>query len=215
MDEQDYFRFIHNLFDFNDENPATNSGYYFDPDSMDVETGSNQPLKKETPHRKLLVEILVFTLMPNHFHLLVRQKKDGGIVKFMHKLGTGYTMYFNRRYIRDGVLFQGKFKAVMVERDEYFQYLPHYIHCNPLGLKRLYRGRTSIDWRRKMKFLEDYRWSSFPDYIGNNNFPSVTQRELLINEFGSEAGYKKHTKDYLRESVQLDTVEEVREMLID
>ena len=93
------------------------------------------------PHLPI-VEILAFVLMPNHFHLILQQKVDSGITKFMHKLGTGYTMYFNEKYSRVGHLFQGRFKAVLVEKDHHFLYLPHYIHLNPLDLMNV-RGSTS------------------------------------------------------------------------
>jgi len=65
--------------------------------------------------RKLLVDILVWCLMPNHYHLILRQRRDNGIVLFMQKLGSGYTNYFNLKYKRVGSLFQGRFKAVLVE----------------------------------------------------------------------------------------------------
>lgn len=135
-EDKDYFRFVHDLFEFNDENPASNMTYYFNPKSMEV-----QPpyLKKEKNPRKLLVEILVFCLMPNHFHLLLRQKQKNGIVKFMQKLGTGYTMYFNKKNERVGGLFQERFKAVVVKDEEHFIHLPFYIHTNPI-----YGGSTSI-----------------------------------------------------------------------
>ncbi len=146
----------------------------------------NQQNKKP---RKLLVEILVFTLMPNHFHLLVRQKKEKGIVRFMQKLGTGYTMYFNKKHDRVGGLFQGRFKAVLVNNDTHFIHLPFYIHTNPLDLN--YKSSISV-------VLENYRWSSFLDYIGKNNFPSVTSRKFLLDFFGGVEEYKKSTYDWIK-----------------
>src|SRR3989344_2900195 len=91
LNDKDYFRFIHNLFEFNDENPVINTDYYFDS----FMTKQNSSNKKRV--RKLLVDILAFVLMPNHFHLLLRQRKENGIVRFMQKLGTGYAMYFNKK----------------------------------------------------------------------------------------------------------------------
>ncbi len=134
MDNQDYLRFIHNLFEFNDRALISNNGYYFD--------SSNSNKMTERKPRQLLVNILIFTLMPNHFHLLVQQKEENGIIKFMQKLGTGYAMYFNKKYDRVGGLFQGRFKAVLVNKDSHFIHLPFYIHANPLDLN--YRGSTSI-----------------------------------------------------------------------
>ncbi|MBU1179301.1 transposase [Patescibacteria group bacterium] len=196
MDKQDYLRFIHCLFEFNDENPTLNTTYYFNPQTMEVQPRYLTNLKAKKEPRKLLVEILIFALMPNHFHLLLKQKKENGIVKFMQKLGTGYVNYFNKKYKRVGPLFQGKFKAVSINDHAHFLHLPYYLHLNPLELTN-YRSPTSIV--EQMKFLENYKWSSFPDYIGKKNFPSVTQREFLLDFFGGAEKYKKETKEWLKE----------------
>ena len=94
LDDRDYLRFIHDLFEFNDVNPALNIGRYLNGSQLN--DLRNQSISR-TP-RKLIVEILAFCLMPNHFHLLLRQRVDGGITKFMRKLGIGYANYFNQKY---------------------------------------------------------------------------------------------------------------------
>ena len=213
MDDQDYFRFIHNLFEFNDENPVINTTYYFDPKTMNVESRNIKKANKDKHVRRQLVEILVFTLMPNHFHLLLKQRKTTGITKFIQKVCTGYTMYFNKKYERVGGLFQSRFKSVIVDRQEYFQYLPHYIHTNPLELN--YRDRTSIIGLKGLKFLEEYRWSSFPDYIGEKNFPSVTSRELILDTFGGEKKYREHTENCLRHEKQEKWLEALKDVRMD
>src|SRR3989344_7215508 len=180
LDKQDYLRFIHNLFEFNDEAATKNLFFYFNRLTSEVEP---HYLKPNREPRKLLVNILAFCLMPNHFHLLVQQIKENGVVRFMQKLGTGYTMYFNQKYERVGGLFQGRFKAILVNEESHFIHLPYYIHSNPLDLN--YGGSTSI------KFLENYQWSSFPDYIGKKIFPSVTSREFLLEFWGGEKEYAK------------------------
>ncbi|KKW06363.1 MAG: hypothetical protein UY42_C0037G0002 [Parcubacteria group bacterium GW2011_GWA2_49_16] len=208
LDAQDYFRFIHNLFEFNDEAPAENI-YYKLPQLQAYESKAQSyevQLRKigvgvEKKTRKLLVEIMIFTLMPNHFHLLLRQKKEGGIVRFMQKLGTGYTNYFNKKYERVGSLFQGRFKAVLTGKESHLFYLPFYIHTNPLDL-------LFHDWQEKgiknyqsaMKFLETYRWSSFPDYIDKKNFPSITQRGFLSDFLGDAKQYREDTLKWLKDS---------------
>ena len=134
------------------------------------------------------MEILGFTLMPNHFHLILKQKREGGIVKFMQKLGTGYTMYFNQKNKRVGGLFQGRFKAVLINKESHFGHLSFYIHTNPF--KKL---------KNSISQLEKYRWSSFPDYIGKKNFPSITSRELFLDFFGGEKKYLEQTKQWIKE----------------
>ncbi len=78
-----------------------------------------------------LVDLGAYCLMQNHFHLLLRQRTENGISKFMQKLITGYTMYFNKRHERSGALFQGKFKSSHASEDRYLKYLLSYIHLNP------------------------------------------------------------------------------------
>lgn len=212
LTDKDYFRFIHDLFEFNDEDCVSNLTYYFNRQSREVEPQYMKPKRKS---RNLLVEILAFTLMPNHFHLLLRQKRENGIVRFMQKLGTGYSMYFNQKYERVGGLFQGRFKAVLVNQESHFMYLPHYIHQNPLSLIN-YGGSTSIVWRKAMEFLENYRWSSFPDYIGKKNFPSVTSREFLLEVFESAHNYRKETEEFLKDREKQErNFENIGEVLLD
>jgi putative transposase len=198
MNEKDYYIFIHNLFEFNDKNPATN----LNPQLVEVEppqVGEETGIRRKKPNqRRVLVEILMFTLMKNHYHLLVRQKSEGGIVKFMQKLGTGYTMYFNKKYSRVGPLFQGAFKAKIVENDPYFLYLPHYIHLNPLIYKfPNWPNKEITDPDKAIDFLKNYRWSSFPDYAGVKNFPSVTQRDFLLDFFSGTDSYLKDLRDFI------------------
>ena len=105
--------------------------------------------------------------MPNHFHLLVREVKEGGITRFMEKLSTSYSMYFNKKYNRTGSLFENRFKAEHVGRDEYLKYLFAYIHLNPVKLidpKWKENGITNISTAQK--YLSNYAYSSIHDYLG-------------------------------------------------
>jgi len=194
LDDHDYFRFIHNLFEFNDPSPVFNLGYFLNRNqSIDLRS-------RYVKRRKLIVEILAFCLMPNHFHLLIRQKEDGGITKFMRKLGIGYAKYFNQKYQRIGALFQGRYKAVPVSRGSHFIHLPYYIHFNPLDLiMPEWRMGKIKNYKKAVKFLESYRWSSHLDYIGKKNFPSVTQREFLLKIFRGPENYRKEVKNWLKE----------------
>ena len=114
-----------------------------------------------------LVDLCAYCLMPNHFHLLVRERSSGGISRFMQKLTTGYTMYFNTRRERTGALFQGRFKAEHAKEDRYLKYLISYIHLNPVKLIESKWKETGIVNRKRAEtYLEQYRWSSFGDYCG-------------------------------------------------
>lgn len=117
-----------------------------------------------------LVSIGAWSLMTNHFHLLIRQEVDGGITKFMRKVGTGYSMFFNIKYQRTGSLFGGLFKSKLIGVDDnYLRQLFGYIHINSLEIQ-------FPEWKEKInkasinmkKFLKSYRYSSYLDYLGED-----------------------------------------------
>ncbi|MFH1162026.1 MAG: transposase [Candidatus Jorgensenbacteria bacterium] len=207
LDDNDRFRFIHGLFESNDSESVARRWYLPAKFSEVSPRKIKEAMLQERRPRNLLVDILAFCLMPNHFHLMVRQRADNGVSKFMQKLGTGYTMYFNARYERSGVLFQGVFKSVPVSRDAQFLFLPFYIHANPLDLKTVFSGWREGNIRNAkevLAYLKGYRWSSFPDYVGVRNFPSVTQRELLVGFIGDEQRHLDAYKDWLTDFEEED-----------
>ncbi len=199
LDDEDHFRFIHNLFEFNDTAPAENT-YYKLLKSQSYEVELRKIEKELREPRKLVVEIFAFCMMTNHFHLLVRQKTDGGVVAFMQKLGTGYTNYFNKKYKRTGALFQGRFRAILVEQEPHFIHLPFYIHANPLSIiKPNWKEEGIGESEEAMEFLTSYRWSSHSDYAGKKNFPSITQREFLSEFMEGPEQYEKEMARWLKE----------------
>jgi len=195
LDDSDYFRMVHDIFEFNDEKLVS-----YHPDRFSFKNLEAKPPKVEMEPRKLLVEVLAWCLPSNHIHLLLRQLKDNGISNFMHKLGTGYTMYFNQKQERTGVLFQGTFKAVQVVDDYHFMYLPFYIHANALDeIEPNWRNNEIKNYEKAKKHLESFRWSSHLDFIGQKNFPSVSQRDFLLEIFGGNDKYKKQFDSWLKQ----------------
>ncbi len=149
--------------------------------------------------RDKLVEVLVFCIMPNHLHLLLRQIKDGGVIKFMSKLGTGYGGYFNRKYSHEGHVFQKRFTAVHIENEDQLKVVFVYIHTNPISLIEPKWKELGIKEPEKaIEFIENYKWSSYPDYIGKKNFPSVTDREFILKIMGGEDGCKNFIESWIR-----------------
>jgi REP-associated tyrosine transposase len=113
------------------------------------------------------VAIGAYVLMPNHFHILIKEIKEGGASNFMEKLQTGYSMYFNKKNERVGPLFQGRFKAQHVVRDEHLKYLFAYIHLNPMKLiEPDWKDRGIRSLKRAHRYIENYRHSSYLDYAG-------------------------------------------------
>ena len=112
LNNNDYFRFIRYLYEFNDHDNVVDMKRRFLRKSGLKNTSDPRIIKRT---REPLVDILEFTLMPNHYHLMLKQIADKGISRFMQRLGTGYTNYFNTKFKRKGVLFQGKYKAKLVD----------------------------------------------------------------------------------------------------
>ena len=188
MDDRDRARFVHDLFEFNDTKPARNVLYSFNK-IMDV----GHPYIE----RDRIVDLHAWCLMRNHYHLLLSERAEGGITTFTRKLNTGYTNYFNERYKRNGVLYQGKAKKVLVHSQAHFLHIVHYIHLNPLDYvsgAREWRNARIADAVIAKKSLEKYRWSSFLDYYGKKNFPSVVSMEFFKDAIGDVG---KETLKYL------------------
>jgi len=145
-----------------------------------------------------LIEINCFCLMPNHFHLLIKQLKDGGISEFMRKTSDGYTRYFNLRHDRIGPLFQGAYKAVLIEKDEQLMHVSRYIHLNPLV------SFLTGD-------LNSFKWSSFPIYLGLQQNDLVNKKEIS-GFFKDGESYKNFVLDQADYAIKL---EQIKHALLD
>ena len=190
-DQKDYFRMTHNLFEFNDEAPVVSTYRKNGTRSVLV------PLRK----RKILVDVLAFCLMPNHLHLLIRQFRDGGVSKLMRKIGAGYGLYYNQKYKRNGHLLQGRYKIVHIKNDNQLKVIFVYIHTNPVAIlvpNWKEEGINSRELQKILNFLENYKWSSYQDYLGKKNFPSLTNREFLIKEMGGVKECQRFVNDWLQ-----------------
>jgi putative transposase len=198
LDEKDYFRFISDLYEFNNEE-SLNTTYHAFARSYDIECRRFKYNKQELP-RKLLVDIHAFTLMPNHYHLMISPRVENGVSRFMHKLDMGYSKYFNMKNKRKGALFEGRYKGIPIVDQAHFIHLPYYIHCNPLDFfVPEWREREISNYMDALRFLESYRWSSHLDYLGKKNFPSVTNREFLLEFFGGTTGYQEKIALWLKD----------------
>jgi len=122
-------------------------------------------LGKEFDRGETIVDIGAYCLMPNHFHILVREKSEGGITTYMRKFLTAYSMYFNLKEQRKGKLFDSPFKATWVLDDRYLKYLYSYIHLNPAKLKDpKWRDNFQRDQDSLLDFCSSYPYSSLSEY---------------------------------------------------
>ncbi|MFA5934722.1 MAG: transposase [Candidatus Paceibacterota bacterium] len=186
-DKVDYERFIFLLF-------YANSTKSFSTRDLKKTRGPSSGNRGDS-----LVDIGAYCLMPNHFHFLLKEKINGGISKFMSKITTGYSMYFNKRYERKGSLFQGLFQAQHADSDNYLKYLFSYIHLNPIKL-------IQSDWKEKgvddiyiaKKYLNDYKYSSFVDYMGiKREENNILNMKVFPEYFESREDFENNIFDWL------------------
>jgi len=213
LDEKDYFRGVHDLFEFNDTERVNNLTYFLRYNSKDA---GRPYIERGGRKRKLLVKIHSFCFMPNHYHMLLSPLTKNGIPLFMKKFNGGYAKYFNERYNRTGALFEGKYKRIIIKNEAHFIHIPYYIHLNPLDLiTPEWREKKLHDFNKAIKFLESYRWSSHMDYLGVKNFPSVTQREFLFDIFGSNKQYGQKIEEWLEDLYLTQKLDSVRDYVLE
>ncbi|MBI2450705.1 MAG: transposase [Candidatus Nealsonbacteria bacterium] len=205
LNTADFFRFIFCLYELNDKNMVVMRDR-MEERKIRKKTSIGETHGCYNRRRELLVEIIAFCLMPNHYHLVLRQLVDGGISLFMKKLSNSYTGYFNEKYERKGAgsLFQGCFKGVHVGNDKQLMSLVAYIFTNPVELvEKNWKEGGARDPRKTVEFLKNYRWSSYLDYIGITNFSSVTKRDFITEFFGSPEKIKEFVESWILYKTEL------------
>jgi len=207
-DISDYYRGIFSIYEFNTTKLVT----------IRERRRIRKQIKKENidpsfivDERDKLVDVLSFCLMPNHIHLLIRQLKDDGIKKYISKIASGYPAYFKQKHNieRKSYFFQGRFKAIHINDNRQLTSVFIYIHTNPISLIEPGWKKSGIkNKKRVVKFLEEYKWSSYLDYIGIKNFPSVTERNTIMSLIGDENKCRELTNDWVRYKGRIQECEE-------
>jgi len=199
QNDSDRWRFIQALYLFNDKDSSANLLWRIEHEKGGLNFKTLRDfLSENKQEQRPLVKIIADCLMPNHYHLILKEIEDGGVSKFMHKIGTGYTSYFNKKYNRTGRFFQGTFKAVSVDNDLYLQYLLIYLNVvNPgqiIEPEIKEKGVKDID--AIMKFAENYTWSTHQEYIGKRNSVIIDKCELA-DFFPEPIKYQEFARDVL------------------
>ena len=199
-DDKDYLRFMVLLYTCN------NVGSIHLSNHSGLSKPQNLLKMFDLKREETLVDIGSYCLMPNHIHLLLKEKIEGGISLFLQKLFTAYSMYFNKKYERTGKLFEGVYKAEHTDSDNYLKYLYTYINLNPVSLiENDWKNKILKDKKKAKEFLKGYKNSSYFDYAGikrgENNilnkeaFPKYFESELdfdsMINEWLNFANHGK------------------------
>ena len=157
---------------------------------------------------KYKISIICFILMPNHFHLETEQLGDLPLFRMMQYLLNGYTLYFNKKYNHSGCLFESKFKAILIDKNEYLLWLSAYIHTNS----------SVADLVRK---AEDYKWSSYMDYLDLRK-GTLCDKKIILAQFSdsessedSESGIKRYKEFVEMASVEIKNRKDLEKYLVD
>lgn len=153
---------------------------YLTPPPTDPTKSLEMPVYKSV-YRE--IDLLCYCLMPNHFHLLLKQLEQDSMTKLLRRIGTSYSIYFNKKYERVGPLFQGRYKAITIDNENYLLHLSRYIHLNPFDTLKV----RPLEERT----FQEYEWSSYPDYLGKRHTEWV-KTEMILSYF---ADAKKKTLD--------------------
>ncbi len=190
-DESDRWRFLRMLFLLNDKHFSKNWIY------EDHRHVFSRP--SSWPDREPLVEVLGYTLMPNHFHLLIQEISEGGVSLFMQRLGQSMTNHSNEKYEERGSLFQGAFRSKTIVEDEYLRYVAAYVMVkNTFELYPDGGLRSAIeDFEKAWSWAKDYNFSSLGDYSGvRKGSPILNNNNLLFNIFTPQS-FKDYSKDVI------------------
>lgn len=131
-----------------------------------------------------LVDIICFCLMPTHFHLLLMEKGNSNISKYLHRVLTSQSKYFNLKYDRRGHLFESKFHSKHIDENNYLLRLSSYIHNNPKKIPQ---------WKNKE---ENYPWSSYQDFVSENRWGKLIQKNIIDDQFKNKKEYAKFMKEH-------------------
>ncbi len=149
------------------------------------------------PERNPLVKIMAFCLMPNHFHLFLKEIKEDGINVFMKRIGTGMGTYFNTKYHEVGRLFQGPYRSKIINEEIYFKYLSVYIQVkNVFELYPWGYEKAIQEFDKAYEWAIGYPYCSLADYAGNRNSP-IINKDVLGELFNSPKEYKEFAKQCL------------------
>jgi len=186
LDKWDFDRFLKSMDEFNTVDPI---GSIYENSFI-----------KERPTKKKLVDFIAYCLNPNHFHFILKQTVEMGIEKFMQRIGTGYTKYFNNKYNRSGCLFQGTFKSSHINSNEYLLHVSAYVNLN----NRVHQ----IDYKKLSR-------NSWNEYVGKVE-DGFCKKDIIIGQFKNQEEYKSFAEISLVDILKRkETEKEIENMLLE
>ncbi len=182
LDEEDHLKFLKSLKEFN------NKSYYEERSKIVKECGLKE-LSSFLRKVEKVVEVICYCLNPNHFHLILKQLGEGGIPNFLHKIGTGFTNFFNKKYKRPGSLLEGPYKGIHIDNNNYLLWLSGYVN-----------GNSEI---HKIAKADGYKWSSYGVFLGQRKSEIISGQEVILSQFNQLNKYKEYesfVKEVIKES---------------
>lgn len=180
LDIRDYARFLFLVLYFQSpivfQNLSRQIIYFVQNRAFNININTEEVINKR------YVELVSFTLMPNHFHLCLHQIKENGIAQYMQRVLCAYTKYFNKKYKKSGHLFQGPYKAVHIKNNKQLLYLSAYIHRNQRELSQFKNKEQS------------YLWSSYQDYVKENRWGKLLLPNIILDQFSTKQEYNDFVK---------------------
>lgn len=174
----DYLRFLETVAYYLFEEPVPFSQFK----DMPLE---NRPKIPEWNQRR--VTVLAYTLMPNHFHFLLKQERESGILGFISDVSNSYTKYFNLKKGRLGYLLQGRFQSKVIENEASLLQVGRYIHINPATSEK-------VRWSRP---LQDYPYSSYRNYVDKSSDTIINIKE--VSKYLDLKNYRNFSESRIKE----------------
>lgn len=148
------------------------------------------------------IQLIAYCLMPNHFHLFIKQKSETGLKIFMKALATNYVMYFNKKYKRVGPLFQGIYKAVLIDNEAYFLHISRYIHSN------------SCELSARVQPLQNYPYSSYGIYLGNRRCDWLST-DIILSQFQNIRIGKNSYQEFVEDFNAKRDIDEIANIILE
>lgn len=189
-DQSDFRRFFQGMEEFNAMNPI---GSIYENSFRKKDSLGNGVSKSE--NKEKLIGFVCYCLNPNHYHFILEQLADKGVEKFMHRLGVGYTKYFNQKYKRSGFLFQGPFKCKHVVSNEYLLHLSAYVNLN-FKVHQLGNGVSKSSWG---EYISDRE----------NNEKNFCNKNIVLEQFKNFSEYENFALDSLKDIQERKDIENI------
>lgn len=174
---------------------------------------SLKKIKEIVESGEKLVNIVCYSIMPNHYHLLLEEIRENGVTEFVRKCNTSIAKYVNIKTGRKGSLFESKFKSKLVNSNEYLLHLSLYIHLNPLDFlsSKEWRFSKVKNWETERSKLVNYPWSSVNFFLGEQ-YPNdiVSGTEIILSQFKNKKEYEMFLREWSEESF-----ESIREFILE